>query len=172
MYKLAGMLLLLTGCIGLGAEMVSEEKRRIAELRELYRIMTRIQKEMVYGKRTLPEICRLLEQCAKELYQRIFSEIYQDMERKDGVLLEKIWRARMEEGLNGSQLKEEEKSILLDLPVHLGILDESMQADDIGQSLDMVKEHIRQEERDYESKRKVIMSISITAGIFLVILLL
>lgn len=171
MCKLAGMILLLTGCIGLGAEKVSEEKRRIAALRELYRIMTRIQKEMVYGKRTLPEICRLLEQCTREPYQGIFSAVYQDMERKDGTLLERSWRMRMEAGLKGLPLKEEEKNILLDLPAHLGILDESMQADDIGQSLDMVKGHIRQAECEYENKRKVIMSISITTGIFLVILL-
>lgn len=43
MCKLAGILLLMIGCIGLGRNKVAEEKRRIRELREIRRMVLRIQ---------------------------------------------------------------------------------------------------------------------------------
>ena len=41
MFKLAGILLLMAGCAGLGFERVAEEKRRINELREMRRMIVR-----------------------------------------------------------------------------------------------------------------------------------
>ena len=69
MFKLAGILLLMAGCAGLGFERVAEEKRRINELREMRRMIVRMQDEMLYGKRTLPEICLLFGQCMKVPYR-------------------------------------------------------------------------------------------------------
>ena len=69
-------------------------------------------------------------------------------------------------------LKEEEKAVLIDIPGQLGILDETTQAQNIGQSLDMIEERIHRTELEYESKSKVIMSISVMAGLFLTIILL
>lgn len=172
MLKLAGILLLMMGCTGLGVRRVWEEKGRIRELRELRRIILRIQGEMAYGKRTLPEICFLLGGCMEEPYRSAFLAIYQKFEENDGTALERIWKEQMAVCMKEMPLKEEEKAILRNLPEHLGILEETMQAADIGQSLDMVTEHIRQAETEYESKSRVIMSVSIMAGLFLIILLL
>ena len=69
-------------------------------------------------------------------------------------------------------LGEEEKNILIGLPEHMGIMDGAMQAADIGQSLDMLTGHIVRTETEYENKAKVIMSVSVMAGLFLVIWLI
>lgn len=69
-------------------------------------------------------------------------------------------------------LQEEEKEILCTLPSHQGILDNAMQAVDVGQSLDVLTEHISHAQAEYENKAKVIMSISFMTGMFLIILLL
>lgn len=172
MFKLAGILLLMAGCTGFGINKVSEEKRRIQELREIRRIIIRIQNEMIYGKRTLPEICLLFSQCMEEPYRTAFLELFHRLNENDGTNLTKLWEEQMEACMTGLPLKDEEKNVLKDLPKHLGIQDEVLQAADIGQSLDMVGEHIRRAEAEYENKTKVIMSISVMAGLFLVILLL
>lgn len=162
----------MSGCVGMGISKVREEKRRTWELRQIKRIITRIQNEMIYGKRTLPEICFLLSGCMEQPYQEIFYNIYQKLGENRGVVLEKLWKEQMENGLKELPLKKEEKDILYTLPEHLGIQDETMQAADIGQSLDMVTERVRRAEAEYESKAKVIMSLSVTAGLFISILLL
>ena len=172
MLKLAGILLLMTGCIGLGINKVAEEKRRIRELREIRRIVQRMQSEMMYGKRTLPEICLLFSQCMREPYRSAFLEIFQRINENDGSSLERIWKERMNICMDTMPLREEEKEILRSLPEHQGILDETMQAVGVGQSLDVLEEHIRQAEAEYENKSKVIMSISVMTGLFITILLL
>ena len=148
MLKLAGILLLMMGCIGLGMNKVAEEKRRIRELREIRRIVQRMQNEMIYGKRTLPEICLLFGQCMREPYRSAFLEIFKRINENDGSSLESIWKERMDVCMDTMPLKEEEKEILRSLPEQQGILDETMQAVGVGQSLDILEEHIRQAERN------------------------
>lgn len=172
MLKLTGSLLLMTGCTGLGINKVMEEKKRIRELREIRRMTVRIQNEMTYGKRTLPEICLLFGQCMEEPYRSAFLTIFQKMEENHGTAFEKIWKEETGKCMRDLPLKEEEKNILQNLPEHMGLLEETMQAADIGQSLDMISEHIARAEAEYENKTKVIMSVSVMAGLFLVILLL
>lgn len=172
MLKLAGVILLMTGCTGLGISMVLDEKRRIRGLREIRRIILRMQSEMVYGKRTLPEICMLLSQHMEKPYRQAFCEIFHRLEENDGSMLEIIWKEKMEVCMKGMPLKEEEKAVLIGLPDNMGILDETTQAANIGQSLDMIDERIRRAESEYEGKSRVIMSISVMVGLFLIILLL
>lgn len=172
MLKLAGIILLMIGCVGLGVNKVSEEKRRINELRAIRRVIFRIQSEMTYGKRTLPEICLILSKCTEETYKQAFLEIFNKFKENDGSILENIWKEKLENCMKELPLEEEEKAVLIRLPEHLGILDETIQAKNIGQSLDMIEERIKSAEREYEGKSRVIMSISVMAGLFLVILLL
>ncbi len=172
MLRMVGILLLMTGCIGLGYHTVSEEKQRIRELREIRHMMLRIQSEMTYGKRTLPEICNLLAENGEEPYRTIFRRIFQKAEENDGATLERIWMEEMENGLRNLPLKREEKTILKNLSGCNGIADENMQAAGVGQSLDVLTRQIDRAETEYENKSRVIMSISVTAGLFLSILLL
>ena len=172
MLKFAGILLLMAGCTGLGINKVAEEKSRITELREIRSIIIRMQNEMVYGKRTLPEICLLFGEWAKEPYRSAFSAIFKRLEDNDGSVLSVLWEEEIDQCMQKLPLKEEEKDILRTLPRQLGILDETMQAAGVGQSLDMITEHIAKAQAEYENKAKVIMSISVMAGLFLSILLL
>ena len=172
MFKLTGILLLMAGCCGLGINRVAEAKQRIRELREIRRMVIRIQSEMVYGKRALPEICQLFGQCMEEPYRTAFLTIFRKLEENDGTDLNRIWMEQMEDCMKNLPLLKEEKDILRNMPEYLGVLDERQQAADIGQSLDFLTAHIAQAEAGYENQARVIMSISVMAGIFLVILLL
>lgn len=172
MLKLAGILLLMAGCSGLGINKVAEEKRRIRELRQIRRIILRIQNEMTYGKRALPEMCLLFGQCMEEPYRTAFLMIYKRLEENGGSGFGSIWKEELEDCMRNLSFQREEKEILCNMPECLGIMDEKQQAADIGQSLDFLEAHITQAENEYENRAKVIMSISVTAGIFIVILLL
>lgn len=172
MFKLTGILLLMAGCCGLGINRVAEAKQRIRELREIRRMVIRIQSEMAYGKRALPEICLLFAQCMGEPYRIAFRSIYQKMEQNDGTDLSTIWKTQIGECMKELPLRKEEKDILRNVPEYLGILDEKQQAADIGQSLDFLSARIEKAEAGYENQARVTMSISVMAGIFLVILFL
>jgi len=94
------------------------------------------------------------------------------LEKNPGASLDDIWKEQMEKCMQNLPLQREEKNILRNLPEYLGTMDEKQQAADIGQSLDLIAAHIGQAEAEYGNRSRVIMSISVMAGIFIVILLL
>lgn len=172
MLKLAGIMMLMFGCVGLGINKVSEEKQRIAELREIRNIIMRIQSEMAYGKRTLPEICLILKESAAAPYDSAFLKIFDRIEENDGRDIGSIWKECFTLCMEDMPLDKEEKNILINLTDRVGMMDEAIQADNIGQYPDMITEHIVQAESEYKNKSKVIISVSIMAGLFLTIWLL
>lgn len=172
MFKLAGFLCIMIGCIGWGEAKIREEKSRVWHLRELKRIIRRIQDEIQYGKHTLPEICLILAEYSDIWYGDYFRRIYEQLRQKNGTGLGKIWGQQMELCFLKVPLQEEEKDVLRRIPDCLGMQDETLQAMHIGQSMDMLTRKCRQAEETYESKSKVIRSISILAGLFLTIFLI
>jgi stage III sporulation protein AB len=172
MFKIAGFLCIMAGCIGWGSVQVREEKNRVYHLRELLRIIRRIQDEMRYGKHTLPEICLILSQFGDSWYSAYFQKIYEHLTQKNSTSLETVWTEQMALCFRNVPLLEEEKDVLKTLPDQLGLQDEKLQACQIGQSLDMLERKCKQAEENYESKTKVIRSVSILTGFLLTLLLL
>lgn len=172
MLKVIGCLCILAGCVGWGGNMIKEEKNRIRHLQELIRIIRRIQNEVTYGKRTMPEICLILSKSCHEPYRECFRSIYELSGRPDGECLEQVWRRQMDQYLQAVCLQEDEKEILKSLPQNSGIQEEKFQAESIGQSMDLLTRKCVQAEDAYENKSRVIFSLSILAGVFLTILLL
>ncbi len=171
MLKAVGGFLILAGCIGFGGNRIREEQGRIRHLQELIRIIRRIQNEMVYGKHTLPEICQILSVSSQAPYQEAFDTIYRRM-RQEETCLDGIWEQEMTQSLRRTRLREEEREILRNLPRQMGIREEKYQAESIGQSMDLLVRKCRQAEESYENKSRVIFSLSILTGVFLIILLL
>ena len=172
MLKLAGILCILAGCIGWGGSKIREEQRRVQHLRELIRIMKRIQGEICYGKHTLPEICFILSEYSDLPYRLYFMKIYEQTNLRSGACLTQIWMQQMTQCLTDIPLQREEKDILINLPRNLGISEETRQSESIGQSMDLLVRRCRQAEDDYAGKAKMIFSVSLLAGVFITILLL
>ena len=158
MLKLVGSFCILAGCIGWGANRIG--------------IIRRIQNEIAYGKRTLPEICLLLSESCPEPYRECFGAIYEQAGRQEGEGLEQIWQRQVAQCLSAVRLPEEEKEILKCLPLDPGIQEEKFQAERIGQSMDLLTRKCRQAEDAYENKARVTTCLSILAGVFMTILLL
>lgn len=172
MLKLAGILCILAGCAGWGVSKIREEQYRVRQLRELIRIMKRIQNEISYGKHTLPEICFIMSEYSDVPYSLCFAKIYEQADLRNGVCLTQIWQQQMTQCMRDIPLIQEEKSILIDLPRNLGGSEETHQAECIGQSLDLLVRRCRLAEDSYAGKAKMIFSISLLAGVFMMILLL
>lgn len=172
MFKIIGFLCIMIGSIGWGETKIREEKDRVWHLRELIRIIRRIQDEIQYGKHTLPEICLILSGYSDTWYGPSFRQIYEELGQRNGTGLETIWSRQMEQCFRHVPLQEEEKDILRRLPDHLGMQEETLQAMSIGQSMDMLVRKCRQAEEAYEGKARVIRSVSILTGLLLTIFLI
>lgn len=172
MFKIIGIFCILLGCIGYGINRIGEERSRVGHLREMIRIIKRIQDEISYGKHTLPEICLILAECCNPPYQPHFKQIYEQMNTGNGTSLNCIWEQQMEQCMKDAPLAEEEKDILKYLPKNLGMRDEKLQAECIGRSVELLVKSRRKSEDAYENKARMILSVSVLTGVFLTIMLL
>lgn len=172
MFKIVGIFCILVGCVGWGISRIREEQGRIQHLRGMIFIIRRIRDEISYGKHTLPEICLILAECCNPLYRPYFRQIYEQMNKESGTALDQIWERQMEQCLCDVPLSEDEKDVLKYLPQNMGMQEEKLQAENIGRSVEMFVRNCRKAEENYENKARMIFSVSVLAGIFLVILLL
>ena len=172
MLKIAGIICVLVGCIGYGIDRINKERSRIEHLREMIRIIRRIRDEISYGKYTLPEICLILSEYCSVLYQPYFRRIYEQTSRGNGTSFERIWEQQMRLCLRNAPLSDEEKDVLENMTRNLGMQEEKLQAQSIGQSVELLAERCKKAEDAYENKVRMIFSVSVLTGIFLTLLLL
>ena len=172
MYKLVGVFCILAGCVGFGNLKVRQDKERIRHLRELIRMIRRIQDEISYGKHTLPEICLILAKISDVWYVPYFEEIHRQVMQGDSTGLKEVWREQMEACIKSLPLQQEEKDVMIQLPACLGLQEETRQARGIGQAAELLTGRCRKAEEAYENRAKMIHSVSILAGLLLSILLL
>ena len=172
MFKITGVMCVFMGCIGYGIERIGRERSRVEHLREIIRIIGRIQDEISYGKHTLPEICLILSEYCNVFYRPFFRQIYELTSHGNGTPFDSIWEQQMGLCLQDVPLTEEEKNILRSLPQNLGMQDENLQAENIGRTMDLLGRKCRKAEDAYENKARVILSVSLLTGVFLIILLI
>lgn len=172
MFRITGVICVLCGCLGVGYHMVMREKQRIVHLRELCRIIRRMQAEMRYGKRTISEICEILSECGEEDYRKCFGQIRGKMLLRKGDAMEKLWEQETRQCLDTAPLREDEKSILIRLPECLGMQDAGMQADSMQQFLELLERRLVHAQEEYDGKAKVIWSISTLSGVLITVVLL
>lgn len=172
MFKIAGVICILAGCTGWGINRIAEERNRVQYLREMIRIIRRIKDEISYGKHTLPEICLILAEYCNASYRPCFQQIYEQMGQSGGSSFRQIWERQMALCMKDAPLSEEEKDILRKLPCNLGMQEEKLQAENIGQSMEFLVRECRKAEDAYDNKSKMILSVSVLTGIFLTILLI
>lgn len=172
MYKIMGCFCILAGCMGLGRLKVGQERERIIHLRELIRMIHRMQDEISYGKYTLPEICLILADNVDSWYAPYFIEIRRQMLQGDGTGLKEVWEKQMTACLENLPLQEEEKDIIRQLPACLGLQEEKRQALGFEQAAILLSGKCQKAEEAYENRSKMIHSVSILAGLLLSILLL
>lgn len=172
MHKIIGVICILAGSAGIGNLMVGQHRDRIRYLRELIQFVRRMQDEISYGKHTLPEICLILADDRDVWYAPYLEEIHRQMILGDGTGLKEVWAVQMEACLRGLPLQQEEKDVMIKLPVCLGMQEEIRQAMSFDQSVELLTGKCRQAEEAYENRARMIHSVSILAGLLLTILLL
>ena len=172
MFKITGIIFILVGCVGYGIERTGREHNRVEHLREMIRIIRRIQDEISYGKHTLPEVCLILSEHSSDFYRPFFRRIYEQANQGNGAPFGSVWEQQMRLCLQNTPLTEEEKDILRNLPQSLGMQDEKLQAENIGRSMDLLGRKCQKAEDAYENKARMILSVSLLTGVFLIILLI
>ena len=156
--KILGVFGLLTGSIGFTAEICMGRKNQILLLKEIREMFCLIQGEIDYTALPLPEIFRNLSEKIKEPLS--------------GALREAAGRLTMEKALASYHLSGSQKQILFSFPDGFAENEYRGQARAIDRYIRDMDREIQQCEEELKSKNRIIMSLGIAAGLFLVIVLL
>lgn len=172
MLKVAGIILLMTGSIGMGLVLKKEAGNHLQELYRFRTILQMLQNEILYHKSPLPEACRRIGSSLKDPYRSAFFRIHDEMTGHCGENFLQIWQKHMSACLKAVKVSPEEKDILLDLGSCTAYSDERAQAEAMNlymHRLDLAADRL---EKNLEQKEKLIMSMSVMGGLLLTVILL
>lgn len=170
MLKIAGVLLILTGCTGVGLYTAMRYLIRIHLLEEIEQAMQFIYSEIEYAACDMVEIMHML--AARSNACRMFwCRMEEALLSCEGKLFYQNWKEHIT-GIEGYFcLKTEELLLLQELGKNLGNMNRDAQLHTIRLFLERLHAILLQAKGEYREKRKISGIVGITAGIFISVLL-
>lgn len=180
MFRVAGAMLIIGGCSGIGFWYRRRFHTALWHLRYMQRTLELFMSEIRYSKSTLPECCRKVGEKAEEPYKTALLEIYHGMlpsvhsglERTGGTGFSDKWREVMGQALREIPVSQEEKEMFLGFSACCGLADNQMQIRAIEQYRDMLTTAIRNRERDLEKQGRMAAGLGIMSGLLLAVILI
>ena len=171
MQKIVGVVLIFTGCAGLGGWYGREFRRQIQVLKTWCRILELFLSEIRYSRCTLPECCMRVSKRVEEPYKDIFSGIYLASCENTGESFGELCKRVLEEGLAEECAAKEDKELFMECFVSSGYEEDCLQL----RSFEATKEELDKKVLDLEaeiaSKCRLALSLGSMSGLLLIILL-
>lgn len=172
MFKLSGAVLLLLGTAGFSWSLCRERKKRLIFLKNMREMYLLLQSEICYTALPLPEIFKIVGEKMPPPFGSALFSVSRRMAFERGEEFKGVWESEIESCLDGIPLTKQQKELLLKFPECLGVNESKGQANALEKYKTELDRLILQMEEEEKSKNKVIMSLGIAAGLFMVIILL
>ncbi|MCI8896004.1 MAG: hypothetical protein HFI42_02000 [Lachnospiraceae bacterium] len=148
---------------------LSDHMNQLLAIRELFKMLSG---EIAYAKAPLPEAFGRIARRQGGAVSDILLEIAGRMERPGEGSLGEIWCQVWEQHRGELLLWEEELWIIQGMGKNLGYLDIEMQRNHIAMYTGQLEERIAQAGRELRAKQKLYQYLSVTGGLFLILILI
>lgn len=172
MLRVAGALLILSGCIGLGMFYKSRFLESIGHLRVMQNILEYFISEIRYGKATLHECLAVTAGRVDEPYKKALQNVADALKKEEGKGFAECWQHEMGKLLNTLPVSRAEKEMFLKPGQSCGQWDGQMQIRVLEQYRDMLADAIRIREKNIIQQGKLAASLGIMGGLLLTVILL
>jgi stage III sporulation protein AB len=172
MFRLVGAALLLTGTAGFSCCLCNERKRKLFYIKEIQHMFRLFQTEISYLGVPMPEVLMRISGRLAPVLGEGLRRIAGAMEPERGESLEAVWSREMGRCLREVSLGGEIGELVLGFPECVGVFEREGQAKAFERYIRETERWIVQMEKEEKSRNKVIMSLGIAAGIFLIVILL
>lgn len=166
-----GMLMVLSGCIGMGLWCSQSYVRKWRNLKNCQKAMVILRNEIAYGRTPLPAAFWQMASRTGGTVSAFFDTVAERLEA-GGDRLEQIWSATLEEILTAREMREEDRKELADLGNTLGYLDVQMQL----QALELYERRLGDSldiwERDREKKTRLYPVLGTMGGVLVCLIIL
>ncbi|MDF2472414.1 MAG: hypothetical protein K0R92_100 [Lachnospiraceae bacterium] len=170
--KIIGCILIITSCTGMGWYFSSELRNRIADLKELKKIIILLRGDIRYANTPLPEAVQALAIRQEGKYKLFLSEIADRLKELGGISFQTIWKETIEKKLDNTSLSKKDLEYLGQLGENLGYLDKDMQINTLDLYLSQIEEEIKELTRNVKEKTYLYNSLGVMGGIFITIIML
>ncbi|BDF71047.1 hypothetical protein CE91St41_17260 [Oscillospiraceae bacterium] len=170
MLKMLGAILLTGGAAALGFAAAGQLASRVTALRALLGALELMERELAFTLPSMPELLASLAERAAPPAGGFFARCARGLGRLGEQSLGEIWRQALEE--YPMDLKEDELQTLRGLGDVLGRYDGEGQRQALGLAREQLSRSLVSAEEDRDRQGKVYGALGLTAGTFLVILLL
>lgn len=172
MQKIVGLLLMLSGCMGLGLWYSMQYKQQLENLQKMCRILELMCGEIRYGRSTLPECCRQLTKRVEAPYQNCFQQIYEACMENEGESFARLSKEYLEQELKDLVVDKADKDRFIACFSESGFAEGLMQLHTIEQTRKELEDKLLQLRKESASKCKLALSLGTMSGLLLVILFL
>ena len=145
MFKMLGILCIVSGSSGLGFLYARELELRLIELKQLQQMLLQLRGE-------------------------ILTKMAQELQKRDGQSAEEIWKRNLKKCLIGLHLDKQEQKDLEKLGSMLGYLDVDMQLNALDYYLEQLKESSLRATEVSKTQKKLYQSMGILGGAALAVL--
>lgn len=164
--KLIGSVLVLISCFFMGYRYSIREKLRLDELLFFKSSVIKIMSELEYGRVTFCEALAAADTGENEIFQAIYNAV------KNNNGIKTAWKYAFEENGSDSYMTREDMDRLSVLGEGFGAGDIELQKKYVNNAVDYINSSESIILSKLEKDKKVYRSVSITIGLFIVILLL
>lgn len=170
--KILGCILIISSSAGMGFFFSGELKNRIADLRELKKLIFLLRGDIRYANTPLPEAVQAMSVRHEGKYKQFLSVIAQKLNELGGVSFCSIWKSAVEKELQKTSLSKKDLSSLGQLGENLGYLDKDMQINTLDLYISQIEEEITDLSRNVKEKSYLYNSLGILGGIFITLVML
>lgn len=170
MLKGIAAILVIIGTSGVGFSFCREQENRLYHLKYMKHIMVLIQNEIAYRRASFPEICQSIANRMEKPYSTFFSEINQELSKKNGKAFGEIWRNAGKELEGITSISRAEKEQFLSFPTENGYQNGEMQIREMEGKIYELETSIQKLEKKIENNCKLYLCVGIMSGLLCTIL--
>lgn len=170
--KVAGLVLVIASCTGIGAEAVRRLRERLKLLETLRRMASHMKGEILYANVPLAEALYRTGKRNPGAAGSLFIEISEELEQETGESFGEIWREKAGRFAAESVLNKKEQEQLLRFGESLGYLDRDMQEKSILFYLEDLEHAIEILRKEEPEKSRLFFGMGILSGLFLAVILI
>ncbi|MBS6196118.1 MAG: stage III sporulation protein AB [Clostridiales bacterium] len=170
MIRLTGAVLLFIACCGMGFWKSQQCAGRVRQLQELMRIGEFLKGEITFARTTLPEAMERIGEKTESPFAEFLGELAVRLRKYSGEKFSVILRQTMEETMKNTYLEKEDVEAFYQAACNLGYLDKEMQIHLLERYLKEQEQKVKLLTAQLPGKRKLLRSLGVLGGAFLVIL--
>lgn len=172
MLKIIGCVFILTACVGYGGSLLGRIARRRDVLQSFLELTELLAGEIRYERIPMAEALYKIRGKLDGELSEVLLAIADGLEEGGYASMEELWNQSFGEAAGRLLLTDEELGEVKDIGKNLGFLDFDVQVKHLQGCKERILKRLAKTQRDLDEKKKLYRSLSLAAGIFVILALL